>query len=239
MSGTERVPKYERLRRRLTDHIDRLPADSPLPTERELTTRYGVSRATVRQALDALEAAGLVYRVQGAGTFVAEQTVSKTLSLTSFSEDMRRKGLVPDSRVLVADETPADEHSGGRLRLSPGTPLIRLVRVRLADSAPMCLETTYLVAERVPGLLDLELTGSIYQVLAERYGVNLVRADQAVRSVAAGEEQAALLGLAPRAPALRMERVAYDERGSAVESTVSLYRADRYEIRFTIHREAT
>lgn len=231
------IPKYESVRRALAASADGLPADTALPTERELAERYLVSRATVRQALDALEAAGVVYRVQGAGTFVTARTVSKSLSLTSFSEDMRAKGLTPGSRVVVADEVPADQHEAADLGVAAATPLLRLVRVRLADSEPMCLETTRLVAERTRGLAAMDLSGSLYGLLAEHFGVRPRRADQTVRSVVTGDEQAALLGVASRSPALRVDRISYDERGTAIESTTSLYRADRYEIRFAVHRE--
>ncbi|PSK89684.1 GntR family transcriptional regulator [Murinocardiopsis flavida] len=241
-SGTPRtggpVPKYERLRRALAAAIGALGDDAALPTERELAVQHGVSRATVRQALEALEAAGLVYRVQGAGTYVAPRTVAKTLSLTSFSEDMRAKGLTPGSRVVVVGEAAADHDEAADLAVGTGTPLLRLVRVRLADSAPMCVETSRLVAARVPGLAAMDLTGSLYALLAEHFEIRPRRADQAVRSVVTGEEQSALLGIASRSPALRVDRVSYDERGAPVESTTSLYRADRYEIRFAVHREA-
>ena len=233
------VPKYEYLRRALAVSIRSLEDDAPLPTERELTTRHNVSRATVRHALNALESAGLVYRVQGAGTFVAPHTVAKTVSLTSFSEDMRAKGLTPGSRVLAVSEAPADERECTDLGVSPGTPLLRLVRVRMADSSPMCLETTRLVAGRVPGLGAMDLSGSLYGLLSEHFDIRPRRAQQTVRSVVTSEEQSALLGVTSRSPALRVDRVSFDERNTAVESTTSLYRSDRYEIQFEVHREAT
>lgn len=237
MPDSGHLPKHEWLRRQLTADIAQQPPESALPTERDLTLRYGVSRATVRQALNTLVHTGQVYRIQGAGTFTAPRSVSKNLSLTSFSEDMRAQDRTPDSRVLVADQTVPEERTAAYLRVTTSTPLTRLVRLRLADGEPMCLETTYLVAELVPGILERALRGSLYELLAQRYGITLTHAEQTVRAVAASEEQAALLGLPNGAPTLRVGRIAYDRRGVAVENTTSIYRSDRYEIQFGIHRE--
>ena len=228
--------KHEWLRGRLLEHMASLAPRSALPTERELASRYEVSRATVRQALSVLEQTGTVYRVQGAGTFVAGPRVSKSLSMTSFSEDMRERGLRPSSRRLTADEVPADEAIAADLQLPPGAAVIRLIRVRLADDSPMCLETAYLPADRVPGLLGQDLSGSLYALLESRHGIRLERAHQRVESVTVGGAEAGLLGMSPGAPALRVHRVSLDERDRPVERTASLYRADRYDIQFTVRR---
>jgi GntR family transcriptional regulator len=228
--------KHEWLREQLVRDMDGLHPRSPLPTERELASRYEVSRATVRQALDALEKSGTVYRVQGAGTFVAGPHVSKSLSLTSFSEDMRMRGLRPSSRVLVADEVPADAATAEELQIPAAAPVVRLVRVRLADDAPMCLETAYLPAARVPGLLQSDFGTSLYEVLDQRYGLQPCRANQRLDAVTVTGAEAALLAVPPGTAALRAHRVSFDERDQPVERTTSLYRADRYDIQFAIRR---
>ncbi|MBP0457640.1 GntR family transcriptional regulator [Streptomyces bomunensis] len=233
------MPKHEWLRERLRAEVAELSPRTALPTERELAVQHGVSRATVRQALRALEESGAVYRVQGAGTFVADTTISKSLSLTSFSEDMDARGLRPGSRVLVADEVPAGSAVAEDLQLSPDEPVVRLVRLRLADNAPMCLETVYFPSGRVPGLLGADLTGSLYALLEEEHGVRLVLADQVVKAVTVDGADAALLALAPGSPALRIHRIGRDERGRPVERTTSVYRADHYDIAFTIRRETS
>lgn len=230
--------KHEWLRERLLQDMTGLHPRSPLPTERELASRYEVSRATVRQALDALEESGTVYRVQGAGTFVAGPHVSKSLSLTSFSEDMRMRGLRPSSRVLAADEVPADAVIAEDLQIPAAASVVRLVRVRLADDSPMCLETAYLPAARVPGLLENDLATSLYDLLERRYGLRLGRANQRLDAVTATETDAGLLAVPPGAPALRVHRISFDERDQPVERTTSLYRADRYDMQFAIRRAA-
>lgn len=231
-----RHPKYERLRVRLRAEIDRKEPHTALPTEREMSERYGVSRSTVRQALDSLAAAGVVYRVQGAGTFVATPTISKSRVMTSFSEDMRARGLVPGSRLLAADEAPAGRLVAEDLRIDPDRPVVRLIRVRVADERPMCLETVHLPADRVPGLLDHDLDGSLYQILEQEYGLHLVLAEQVLTSVALDERSALLLGVSAGSPAIQVRRVTMDERDRPVEATTSLYRADRYDVRMTVRR---
>lgn len=228
--------KHQELRRALLEQIARMPEHAPLPTERQIAAQHGVSRNTVRLALDALEAEGRVYRVQGAGTFVANQVVSKSLALTSFSEDMLARGMRPTSRVLAADVIPAGERLGASLRLAPTDEVVRISRLRLADDAPMCLENVHLPASRVPGLLEADLSGSLYRLLSERYQVEIHRAEQVVRAVDLDETRALLLGVPVGGAGLHVERVGLDQRDRPVEATTTTYRADRYEVRFTVRR---
>ncbi|MBA0052515.1 GntR family transcriptional regulator [Streptomyces sp. AJS327] len=207
-----------------------------LPTERDLAARHQVSRSTVRQALDALVEAGAVYRVHGAGTFVASTTISKSLTLTSFTEDMQARGLVPGTRLLAADERAAGRQIAEQLRLDPADPVVRLVRLRFADERPMCLETVHLPAALVPGLLDRDLARSLYRVLRRDYALRMVHAEQTWRAVALDEGSSVLLGVPTGSPAFRVSRVSTDERGRPQEATLGLYRADRYDIELTVHR---
>ena len=238
-ASQRQTAKHEWLRERLVQEMAGLHPRSPLPTERELASRYEVSRATVRQALSALEQSGTVYRVQGAGTFVAGPHVSKSLSLTSFSQDMRLRGLRPSSLVLAADEVPADAAIAENLQIPAAASVVRLVRLRLADDSPMCLETAYLPAARVPGLPGLfanDLAASLYELLERHYDLRLERANQTLEAVTVADADAGLLAVPPGVPALRVHRVSFDERDQPVESTTSLYRADRYDIQFAIRR---
>lgn len=230
------VPKHQRVRDSLAADIRGLEPHALLPTERDLAATHAVSRATIRLALDALSEAGLVYRVQGAGTFVAGPTISKTLSLSSFSQDMEIRGMVPSSQLLAADQVPAGRDVAGDLGIDVDAPVARLSRVRLADGEPICLETAHVPADRVPGLLDYDLSGSLYQILTTDYGLRVSRAEQVVRAVVLEVGEAALLRCPPGAAALRMHRIGLDERDRPVESTTSVYRGDLYDLRFAVRR---
>ncbi|MFC8231066.1 GntR family transcriptional regulator [Streptomyces sp. NPDC057287] len=234
----EREPKHEALRTALTALIDGgLAPHEALPSERDLMQRYSVSRMTVRRAVERLTQEGRVYRVQGAGTFVADPaTISKSLHLTSFSEDIRSRRMVPDSRLLVLERTEADLECARDLFLAPGTPIVHLERLRTADDEPMCLENVWLPEALVPGLVEHGEPESLYGWL-ERAGAAPETADQTIRATVVASREAALLGVPPQFPALLVERVTRDIRGRAVERAVSLYRADRYDYRLTISRE--
>ncbi|MGW6485736.1 GntR family transcriptional regulator [Streptomyces sp. NPDC055056] len=237
-SGGEREAKHEMLRTELLALIDDGAAPhSPLPSERELMQRYSVSRMTVRRALERLTQEGRVYRVQGAGTFVTDpSTISKSLHLTSFSEDIRSRRMVPASRLLLLERVEADLACARDLFVAPGTPVVHMERLRLADGEPMCLENVWLPEEIVPGLVEEGDPQSLYGRL-ERAGATPERADQTIRATVLGLREAELLAVPTQFPALHVERVTRDIRGRAVERAVSLYRADRYDYRLTITRE--
>jgi len=229
--------KHRQLRDHLRELIDRdLRAHERLPTERDLAKQFDVSRMTVRRALEQLVSEGRVYRVQGAGTFVTEPGIAKTIELTSFSEDMRRRGLRPGSTLLVARLTTAGAEIGYALGLSPAEEVYHLERVRTADGVPMCIENVYLPATLFPGLLDEPMTGSLYEVIERRYRIQAERAEQVVRATVLDEREAKLLGVAPFSAALHVERTAFDQRGRAVERAVSTYRSDRYSYHLTVRR---
>ncbi|WP_369206153.1 GntR family transcriptional regulator [Streptomyces sp. PU-14G] len=235
--GTGRLPKHEALRQRLREEIGRREPHSLLPTERELAARHHVSRSTVRQALDALAESGAVYRVHGAGTFVAAPTISKSHTLTSFTEDMLARGLRSSTRILAFDETEAGRRTAEDLGVEPTEKVTRLVRLRMADARPMCLETAHLRSARVPGLLTRDdLDESLYHILEQDYGLRLVRAEQVWTAVILDERSAALLGVPSGSAAFHVRRVGMDERDRPQEATTSLYRADRYDVRLTVRR---
>jgi GntR family transcriptional regulator len=233
-----KLPKHERVRQALAAEIRELEPHAALPTERDLAKTHEVSRATIRLALDALGDSGLVYRVQGAGTFVAGPTISKTASLHSFTEDMEIRGMTPSSRLLAADEVPAGASLAAELGIGANDRVYRVTRVRLADGEPMCLETAHIPASRAPGLLEHDLTRSLYDVL-HKYDLHVVRADEVVKAVALDVAESAMLGSPPGSPALRMHRIGVDERHGQVESTTSIYRADRYDLRLAIRRSGS
>jgi GntR family transcriptional regulator len=232
-----RRPKGEQLQEILEGIVGALEPGALLPSERLLAERYGVARATVTQAIDDLVSRGLVYRVHGSGTFVAEPKFRQPLTLTSFTEDMRARGMNPGSVVRSQAVVPASEVVARHLALVPGTPVVHIERVRTADGEPMALERTHLPAQRLPGLEDADLTdASLYELMERKWGVRVAEADQWASVVRVTDEEAALLHVSAEQPALLFQRVTRDPAGTPVEYVRSLYRGDRYEVHTRLER---
>jgi GntR family transcriptional regulator len=230
-------PKGEQLQEILEGMVAGLEPGAVLPSERLLAERYGVARATVVQAVEGLAARGLVYRIHGSGTFVAEPKFRQPLTLTSFTEDMRARGMTPGSVVRNQAVVPATEVVARHLALVPGTPVVHLERVRTADGEPMALERTHLPAGRLPGLERAELTDtSLYELLEREWGVRVASADQWASVVRLASDEAACLHVPPDQPALLFQRVTRDPSGTPVEYVRSLYRGDRYEVHTRLER---
>ena len=226
------LPLYRRIAQDLRERIARgdLAAGSQVETELELMARYGVSRATVRQALGSLIAADLLEIRRGLGTFVRSRPVEHALGgFYTFSREIERHGMVPGTRVLDVRVVPADDHVAGELGLAAGEPVVALSRLRLADDAPLVSETSYLPAARFPGLEDFDFGRvKLYETLTTHYGIRPVRAREAFEPVLLSRAEAALLGREPGDPALRVDRTAYDADGTIVEYCRSTVRGDRY-----------
>ena len=227
------VPKHEQLRTRLTELAARLPAGAPLPGERQLCVEHGVSRITVREAIGQLVSEGVLVRVRGKGTFVAERAARSRLHLASFHEDMRRMGLRPSTAVLDVARAVPPAATSRALELAAGAPAWHVRRLRLADDQPMSLDDAWYSAQLLPDLDRQDLTGSLYTLLADAYGATIDRAEQTVRAAEADRETAVLLGLAAGRPLLAFERVSYSG-ARPVEHARSLYRFDRYEVQMTV-----
>ncbi|MCU1650206.1 MAG: GntR family transcriptional regulator [Pseudonocardia sp.] len=207
-----------------------------LPGERELAQRCGVSRMTVRHALEHLMARRLVERRHGAGTFVRRPAPAQPLMATSFRDDMHRRGLSPSSRLLWWDTVVADLELAEHLEMPGGERVLRVCRVRLADDEPMTLETLHAPCARVPGLTGDDLAGNVsyYDILATRYGRHIASGKQSVAPVVLAEREAGLLGVPAGRPALRFVRISRDQCGDVVERVESVARGDRYLIEVDI-----
>lgn len=229
------IPLYYQIKARLLESIEsgQLKPGDRVMSERELTTQFGVSRMTARQALTELENQGYLYRMQGKGTFVASPKVEQPLAgLTSFTEEMRRRGLEPGARVLSAEEVPAGRRVARALGIGETAAVFRLERLRLAGGAPMGLEVSHLPVALVPGIAE-RTSGdlSLYRLLAEVYGIRPVRGAQTIEAVAANSYEAEILRVKEGTPLLMLERISRDAQDRPVEYVYSLYRGDRY--RFT------
>jgi GntR family transcriptional regulator len=225
------VNKQEDTRDRILDLIEDLEVGSSIPSERQLTTDLGVSRLTVRAALDDLVRDGYLERRHGSGTYVTEPKISQPLTLTSFSNDMRRRGMVPGSRTLELTTILAGARLGHRLAVSPDARIVRVKRLRLADSKPMAMELLNVPEALVPGLTrsDFE-THSFYDLLAERYGIVIASGTQSIEPTVTNEEESEVLGVPLHSPAFLFERTTVSESGRIVEFVRSIYRGDRYRL---------
>jgi GntR family transcriptional regulator len=234
---SRRSPKGTQLRSIMEDLIGALKPGDPLPSERELAERYDVARMTVRAEITRLAAEGMVARVQGRGTFVAEARVAQAAALSSFTEDMRARGLTAGSQVLGQSTEPADDGVARRLEIASGTPVVRVRRVRTADGEPMALEEAFLPAERFGALADEDLEGaSLFTVLEERFGASFPTADQQVVAVEIVGEDANLLRIAPGRAGLKFHTILLDDGERPLAYAWSLFRGDRYEIRLRQER---
>jgi GntR family transcriptional regulator len=223
--------KGQALRKIIAALVASLGPGAPLPSERLLADRYGVARMTVRSEVDRLVAEGIVFRLHGRGSFVAEPRVAQAGVFSSFSEDMRARGLTPGSIVRSHELTVAGPLVARSLEIAAGAPVAEIERLRTADGAPLALERVYLPAERFPGVRQSDLEHcSLFELLAGRYEVSLTHADQRVLAVALDPGEAALLRVGAGAPGLRFHTVARDAEGTPVYYATSLFRGDRYEI---------
>src|SRR6186997_3710503 len=153
------APKQSEARARVLDLIEQLAVGEAIPSERQLSAEFGVSRLTVRAALDNLVREGLLVRRRGSGTFVSEPKIAQELTMTSFTEDMRRRGMEPGSRTLGLEIVPAGARLGRFLHVSPSEPIVVAKRLRLADSESMAIETLHVREALVPGLSAADLDG--------------------------------------------------------------------------------
>lgn len=238
------LPLYCQLETILMEMIqsgDLNPLD-PIPTENELIQRYGLSRTTVRQAIGNLVKEGYLYRQRGKGTFVSRPKQQHGLGkLTSFSEDMRSRGMAPSSKILELKIVKAPEHASGGLEIGKGTLVWKIARLRFADGEPMCIQTSYihtgLVSTIEIGDVDVDGVGSLYELLENKYHLSLREADETLDAALAWPEEARLLGIQHGAPLMVRNRTTFLANGRPVEFVTTLYRADRYQCKFHTYRD--
>ena len=228
--------KTRRVRAELSQRIASMAAHEMLSREVDLAEQLGVSRSTLRQVLGGLAQLGLIYTIPGTGTFVADNRVAKSSGLSGFSEDMRARGMEPGSRLLSAEPFVAEGTVAAQLNIVAGSLAYRIVRLRLADGEPMCIESISIAADIVPGLLTQDLTAGLYVLLKSKYGLVVVTSQQSVTAVKASPEQRELLGIAENEPLLEVFHIGHDDRGRVIERAISQYRADRYHFMILARR---
>ena len=231
------MTKQSQARDSVLDLIEQLHVGDAIPSERQLSADLGVSRLTVRAALDDLAREGYLVRRRGAGTFVSEPKIAQELTMTSFTDDMRRRGMRPSSRTVELRVTPAGARLGRLLHVSPSELIVVATRLRLADGESMAIETIHVRERHVPGLTadDLE-ERSFYELLRDRYGIVIVGGTQTIEPTVTDEEESHALGVPLHSPAFRFERVTQSASGEIVEFVESIYRGDRYRFVTSLSR---
>lgn len=237
MEAKQRPSRVVEIRARLLDLVERLPVGSALPGERGLAEQWSVARMTLRRAVDELVLDGLLERRHGSGTYVAQPKVSRPLGLMSFSADLRRRGLATRSRVVELRHVRATVKAARQLRIPVGDDVVRLTRVRLVDGIPMCVEALSIPGQLVPGLDEDELSGSWYELLHRRYGIDVLTGSLTVEPVLPDPSDAELLEIPLDQPCLKSTVVTYDRRGRIIEQGTSVARGDRYRLAVELHPE--
>jgi GntR family transcriptional regulator len=231
------LPKHAQLSDVLADlAAHELGPDAAIPSERELMATYDVSRATVRKAIESLIADGLLHRIHGKGTFVARPRLESRLHLASFSQDMRRRGLTPSTRLLSIDRDRPPTDVAKALDLGGDGTAWRVDRVRLADGQPIALENGWYPYDALPGLDRHDLGGSLYEVFSNSYGLVIDSAEQTLWGESADAATARRLDAPLGTPLLVFRRISAAS-GRPLEYVVSRYRGDRYQLHMSLGRD--
>jgi GntR family transcriptional regulator len=226
-----RGSKQALVRDEILGMLDELTVGDALPSERRLATDLGVSRPTLRAVIDELVREGLLLRRHGSGTYVAEPKIALPLTMTSFSEDMARRGMRPSSQVVSFERQNAGAKLGQRLQISPVDDVWVITRLRLADDETMAIEWLHAPQRLLPELRREELaTHSFYELLRVRRGIVIASGTQTIEPTVTSPEEAALLSVPVHSPAFLFERTTQSEQGEVVEFVRSVYRGDRYRL---------
>ena len=226
-----RVPLYAQLIDIIVAKINsgELKEHDKLPSERELCEMYNISRTTIRQAMIELENEGYIYKEHGKGSFVAPQTYTQSLvKFYSFSEEMKRIGKTPSSKILSFLIQQASPRVARHLNIEEGQDVYKIIRLRLADDEPIMYETTYLPKKFFNGLKKSDLENdTMYNLFRSKYNFSISNGSEKFKAVLISENEAPFLQQSIGAPAMRIERTAYS-RNLTIEYTVTIARGDKY-----------
>ncbi len=233
------LPYYSQLKRIIIEAIEReeLTAEEKLPPEKDLVEHFGVSRITVRKALDELEKEGYINKIQGKGSFVSHEIIKQDLlKFYSFTEEMEKEGRVPSSRVLDFKVAQVDDKIQAKLRSSPEEKMLIITRLRLADSTPMIVETSYLPQSLFPDITREEVNNNpLYDILKKKYDVTFTRAEEIFTSTSLTRQESEILKSSKNRPAILLERITYSEN-RIIEYTKSVVRGDKFKFRVVLQK---
>jgi len=230
------VPKYYLVKQKIVEMInnEEIGSDGMIPSERELMGNYGISRITVKKAIDDLVNEGYLYRIQGKGTFVKKETLDQDLiSITSCTQDIIKLGMTPSKRLLEAEIIDADKAKLKKLQLCQGEKVFKIKRVYYANNEPINLTTTYLPCKLFPFIDSYDFgTDSIYDILENKYEVKITKAKRTIEAVLAVDEVARELKIKEGDPILLFKAITYglvNGREVPIENFESFYRSDKFK----------
>ncbi|TLG73871.1 GntR family transcriptional regulator [Culicoidibacter larvae] len=211
---------------------------TPIPSEVELAKFFGVSRMTARHAIDRLVSRGYLYRIKGSGTFVNNLRYEKAIyGLTSFSEEIREKGMKPGSKIIEFERCPAEDRVAEKLMIQPDEEIFRVVRVRTADARPMAIEVAHLPVSIFPKLTKKIFKASLYDYIEQDLKLEIDYSIQNIEATLADYEQAQLLDINEKDALLKIELLTFFDNGRVFEFVESFYRADRYKFQQPAYRK--
>lgn len=231
------IPRYSQLKEIIREQCAAWEPGQVIPSEAELCQMYSVSRTTVRKALEHLTQEGLLYRLQGKGTFVAPPKLRERFvhQVGGIYEDMASRGLTIRTQVLEQAVVPASKLVAPELQLVVGSSVIKLVRLRFVNDEPLLISTTFLPYRLFPGLENENLTSvSLYAVLREKYGTQLGHGTRFVEAMPCSDEEAEFLHIAPATPLLVITGTMYDLEDRPVECGFARHRGDRSQVEIAV-----
>ena len=239
LDGMKAAPRYSQIISYYQSLIEsgKLTEGEKIPTEEAIGELFGVSRITVRQALDGLAQGGYIYKVQGKGSFVSAKKAGMQLNhLIGFSDEMRGIGMTPSTVLIDQCLTAPNEAVAAALRLDAAQKVYLISRVRCADEIPMAVEKVCLPFSRFAGIETQDLSQSLYALLKQRYGCEPYKAVQSIQAGLANSSDAKLLQIKVGGPVLRITRTAFDSNDVPFEYTESVYRGDKYVFNVTLKK---
>ena len=236
--GKQGVSLYFSIKEQLLEEIlsGSLKVGDQLPTENELMNRFDVSRTTIRLAVQQLELDGYVQKVQGKGTFVTKPKIAETITphIRTFVEQMNDLGLKSRSKILEQVVVAADLSLAEKLGIGLKDPVVKLSRLRFAESDPIQHSISYIPWKIAPGLIEDDCTNSLFELLHGKYGINLHRSVESIEPVMSDKNVSKLLEIKPNSPAFLLESITYTDQNEPVEYSSSIIRGDRSK--FTLER---
>lgn len=234
------IPIYHQLEehiKQLIEQGDLKPGDM-LPSEREYADKYKISRMTIRQAIINLVNERYLYRVKGKGTFIMEKKLEQSLQgLTSFSEDMKSRGMKASSKLISFEIIPATSKLADQLGIQEHGPVYEIKRIRLAEEVPMALERTYISANKVKGLTEDIVQRSLYQFIEENLHLKIAKGRQIIEAAIANNDEVEHLEIPEHSPIMLIQRMTRLEDGTIIEVVKSSYRGDRYKFMIDLTRD--